>query len=186
MLQEDIIDLEIRTVDSDLPTCITGDLVELATKVDKLTLSGCMFEAEDFNSAPEWHVETLVIKSHRSSANLDAFGCFSSITRLELHGVVSRPREGVGAVSTLLDGVQALQELVIVDSGVSGLECERLCHRMMDRQTLRSVHVAFGHADDATRVRCTWALSTLRLDFVRIEFEIDAGVVAERVAQNEE
>lgn len=186
VLQEALTHLEIRAVDRDLPSIITGRLVELAANAHILTLSGCMFEAEDFNSAYDWRVETVVINKHRSTANLDAFGCFSSITRLELHGVVSSPREGAASLGVLLCGVRALQELVIVDSGVSGLECANVCQTIMNHETLRSVHVALGHADSATRVQCAWALSTLHLDYVCIKFESDGEVVAAPAAQNEE
>ena len=179
--------LEIVAVDGDIPISITRRMVDLAANAGRLSLTGCMFEPNDFNTAYQWPLWKLVLNRHPSTANLDAFGCFNSIVSLELNGVVGTPREGAASLSVALSGMPHLQKLVIVDVTVAGSACADVCHAMMPLwASLWSVRAALGHADNATRTRCMWALATLNLDFVCLRFQPDPSRMRAQADQNEE
>jgi hypothetical protein len=165
------ITLDIRAIDTDNPILLVGCVVDLAAQASQLMMQGCMFAAEDLKNARYWGVETIIINRHTSTANLDALGCFSQISRLELNGVVSSPLEGAASLSRALRAMQCLLELVINDHEVSGPECAHICQAVSERVTLRTVHMSLGHAAPATRVRCMWVLSALPLTEVLLRFE---------------
>ena len=171
--------LDITAVDGNLPMKMTGPVVDLAASAHTLMLSGCMFSAEVFNQAHEWKVRTLVLNEHRSTANLEVFGCFSSITRLELKGVVGTPTEGANSLQRALAGMQDLRELDIFDRGVVGLECKDVCQAVQSRRGLRLAHVVLGRADRYTRHECWQIMAGLCLYDGHVKFEKESLCDAE-------